>query len=201
MVKLLYFEYTYVASSSSITLQWFNFRLTVVEDLAKASNKKLAQGMTELNKAMSAAKSDADKVEVVNYWLCTFYYIILYLKIRGLVIMHSTCYLEIRGFHLRMTNFIHAVTYCENVCFILNMVIDIVDISGFNFPFHLTESQKTKCECKTSLLQQYSNSSPGEWNFMWFWLLFLKCELCNLIIPHFLCVPQPSANLGGSHPI
>lgn len=74
-------------------------------------------------------------------------------------------------------------------------------LSGFNFPFHWTESQKTKRECKTSLLQQYSNSSPGEWNFMWFWLSFVECELFYLIIPRFFCVPQSLAKLGGSHPI
>lgn len=41
------------------------FRLTVVEELAKAANKKLTQGMSELNKALSAAKTDTEKEEVV----------------------------------------------------------------------------------------------------------------------------------------
>lgn len=42
----------------------FNERLTVVEELAKAANKKLTQGMSELNKALSAAKTDTEKEEV-----------------------------------------------------------------------------------------------------------------------------------------
>jgi hypothetical protein len=41
-------------------------RLTVVEELAKAANKKLTQGMSEHNKALSAAKTDAEKAEVVT---------------------------------------------------------------------------------------------------------------------------------------
>jgi hypothetical protein len=40
-------------------------RLTVVEEMAKAANKKLTQGMAELNKALSAAKTDTEKAEVV----------------------------------------------------------------------------------------------------------------------------------------
>ncbi|KAL3681101.1 hypothetical protein R1sor_024057 [Riccia sorocarpa] len=39
-------------------------RLTLVEDQAKATNKKLAQGMSEHNKAMAAAKDDAAKADV-----------------------------------------------------------------------------------------------------------------------------------------
>ncbi|KAG0590732.1 hypothetical protein KC19_1G122500 [Ceratodon purpureus] len=42
----------------------FNERLTVVEELAKAANKKLTQGMAEFNKALSAAKTDSEKAEV-----------------------------------------------------------------------------------------------------------------------------------------
>ncbi|CAM6023087.1 unnamed protein product [Sphagnum balticum] len=38
--------------------------LTVVEDSAKATNKKLTQGMSEHNKAMSSAKTDAAKADV-----------------------------------------------------------------------------------------------------------------------------------------
>jgi hypothetical protein len=33
--------------------------------MAKAANKKLTQGMAELNKALSAAKTDTEKAEVV----------------------------------------------------------------------------------------------------------------------------------------
>ena len=40
-------------------------RLTVVEELAKAANKKLTQGMSELNKALSAAKTDTERAEAV----------------------------------------------------------------------------------------------------------------------------------------
>jgi hypothetical protein len=42
-----------------------NCRLTVVEESAKATNRKLTQGMSEHNKAMSAAKTDAAKADVV----------------------------------------------------------------------------------------------------------------------------------------
>ncbi|CAK9197889.1 unnamed protein product [Sphagnum troendelagicum] len=42
----------------------FTERLTVVEDSAKATNRKLTQGMSEHNKAMSAAKTDAAKADV-----------------------------------------------------------------------------------------------------------------------------------------
>jgi len=42
----------------------FTERLTVVEDSAKATNKKLTQGMSEHNKAMSSAKTDAAKADV-----------------------------------------------------------------------------------------------------------------------------------------
>jgi hypothetical protein len=37
----------------------------VVEESAKATNRKLTQGMSEHNKAMSAAKTDAAKADVV----------------------------------------------------------------------------------------------------------------------------------------
>lgn len=48
----------------------------MVEELAKASNKKLAQGMSEHNKAMSAAKTEADKVAVVcELSLCLSIYV------------------------------------------------------------------------------------------------------------------------------
>ncbi|KAG6546448.1 hypothetical protein Mapa_011996 [Marchantia paleacea] len=39
-------------------------RLTLVEEQAKATNKRLAQGMTEHHKAMAAAKDDAAKADV-----------------------------------------------------------------------------------------------------------------------------------------
>jgi hypothetical protein len=39
--------------------------LTVVEELAKATNKKLTQGVGEFGKAMAAAKDEATKIEVV----------------------------------------------------------------------------------------------------------------------------------------
>ncbi|CAM6092393.1 unnamed protein product [Calypogeia fissa] len=42
----------------------FTERLTVVEESAKANNKKLAQGMAEHNKAMAAAKDDSAKADV-----------------------------------------------------------------------------------------------------------------------------------------
>jgi hypothetical protein len=42
----------------------FTERLTVVEESAKATNRKLTQGMSEHNKAMSAAKTDAAKADV-----------------------------------------------------------------------------------------------------------------------------------------
>lgn len=37
-----------------------------MEELAKSTNKKLAQGMAEHNKAMNAAKDEAAKAEVVS---------------------------------------------------------------------------------------------------------------------------------------
>ncbi|ESQ52001.1 hypothetical protein EUTSA_v10016466mg [Eutrema salsugineum] len=42
----------------------FTERLTTVEDLTKATMKKLTQGMSEHNKAMSAAKTDEEKASV-----------------------------------------------------------------------------------------------------------------------------------------
>lgn len=42
----------------------FTERLTIVEDLTKATMKKLTQGMTEHNKAMSAAKTDEEKASI-----------------------------------------------------------------------------------------------------------------------------------------
>lgn len=42
----------------------FTERLTIVEDLARATMKKLTQGMSEHNKAMAAAKDDAAKADV-----------------------------------------------------------------------------------------------------------------------------------------
>ncbi|CAH8377774.1 unnamed protein product [Eruca vesicaria subsp. sativa] len=42
----------------------FTERLTTVEDLTKTTMKKLTQGMTEHNKAMSAAKTDEEKATV-----------------------------------------------------------------------------------------------------------------------------------------
>uniref|UniRef100_A0A1J3DYG6 Apoptosis inhibitor 5 n=1 Tax=Noccaea caerulescens TaxID=107243 RepID=A0A1J3DYG6_NOCCA len=42
----------------------FTERLTIVEDLTKATMKKLTQGMSEHNKAMSAAKTDEEKASV-----------------------------------------------------------------------------------------------------------------------------------------
>ncbi|KAF2611288.1 hypothetical protein F2Q70_00008312, partial [Brassica cretica] len=44
----------------------FTERLTTVEDLTKTTMKKLTQGMTEHNKAMSAAKTDEEKASVVK---------------------------------------------------------------------------------------------------------------------------------------
>ena len=43
----------------------FSIRLTIVEELAKATNKKLTQGVGEFGKAMAAAKDEATKIDVV----------------------------------------------------------------------------------------------------------------------------------------
>lgn len=47
----------------------FTERLTTVEDLTRATMKKLTQGMAEHNKAMAAAKSDEAKDNVVSFFL------------------------------------------------------------------------------------------------------------------------------------
>lgn len=43
------------------------FRLSNVEDLTRATMKKLTQGMAEHNKAMAAAKSDEAKGTIVSF--------------------------------------------------------------------------------------------------------------------------------------
>ena len=43
------------------------FRLTSVEELTRATMKKLTQGMAEHNKAMAAAKSDEAKGSIVSF--------------------------------------------------------------------------------------------------------------------------------------
>lgn len=50
-------------------LTWFFWcnRLTTIEDLAKAMNKKLTQGMAEHNKAMAAAKTEDEKELIVGF--------------------------------------------------------------------------------------------------------------------------------------
>lgn len=45
-------------------------RLNCVEELAKAANKKLTQGMAEHSKAMSTAKSDEEKANIVRSLAC-----------------------------------------------------------------------------------------------------------------------------------
>ena len=42
-------------------------RLTVLEEAAKTNNKKLAQGMSDLNKTMAAAKDDAAKAACCKF--------------------------------------------------------------------------------------------------------------------------------------
>lgn len=50
-------------------LVWlFECRLTNVEDLARATMKKLTQGMAEHNKTMAAAKTEEDKASVVSIY-------------------------------------------------------------------------------------------------------------------------------------
>ncbi|WZZ39789.1 hypothetical protein YC2023_036048 [Brassica napus] len=67
----------------------FTERLTTVEDLTKTTMKKLTQGMTEHNKAMSAAKTDEEKASVVstltcNFFLLSWWYLLLELMHRTL---------------------------------------------------------------------------------------------------------------------
>lgn len=45
---------------------WWN-RLSTTEELAKAMNKKLTQGMAEHNKAMAAAKTEEEKETIVRF--------------------------------------------------------------------------------------------------------------------------------------
>lgn len=42
------------------------FRLSCVEELARATIKKLTQGMVEHNTALAAAKSDEEKEKIVS---------------------------------------------------------------------------------------------------------------------------------------
>jgi hypothetical protein len=53
----------------------------VVEDSAKATNKKLTQGMSEHNKAMSSAKTDAAKADVVCECYSALTYIFIMQKL------------------------------------------------------------------------------------------------------------------------
>ena len=48
-------------------------RLTTVDHLTKTTMKKLTQGMSEHNKAMSAAKTDEEKANVVSTLTCNFF--------------------------------------------------------------------------------------------------------------------------------
>lgn len=59
VVLVLLFENT-------VLMKNLHCRLTNVEDLTKATMKKLTQGMSEHNKAMSAAKTDEEKSSVVR---------------------------------------------------------------------------------------------------------------------------------------
>ena len=49
-------------------------RLNCVEELAKAANKKLTQGMAEHSKAMSTAKSDEEKANIVRSLACVIWF-------------------------------------------------------------------------------------------------------------------------------
>lgn len=53
--------------------EWW-YRLANVEDLARATMKKLTQGMAEHNKVMAAAKTDDVKASIVSY---SFIYLLL----------------------------------------------------------------------------------------------------------------------------
>jgi hypothetical protein len=53
----------------------------VVEDSAKATIKKLTQGMSEHNKAMSSAKTDAAKADVVCECYSALTYIFMYAEL------------------------------------------------------------------------------------------------------------------------
>ncbi len=55
----------------------------MVEDSAKATNKKLTQGMSEHNKAMSSAKTDAAKADVVCECYSALTYIFMYAELLG----------------------------------------------------------------------------------------------------------------------
>lgn len=46
-----------------------DYRLTVVEELTRATMKKLTQGMAEHNKAMASAKTDEEKNTVVSSFM------------------------------------------------------------------------------------------------------------------------------------
>lgn len=53
----------------------FTERLTTVEDLTRATMKKLTQGMADHNKEMAAAKTDEAKEKIVSLFLeivCSF---------------------------------------------------------------------------------------------------------------------------------
>ncbi|GER53455.1 apoptosis inhibitor [Striga asiatica] len=52
----------------------FTERLSTIEELAKAMNKKLTQGMAEHNKAVAAAKTEEEKETIVGFCLLTFSY-------------------------------------------------------------------------------------------------------------------------------
>lgn len=52
-----------------------------MEDLTRATMKKLTQGMAEHNKAMAAAKSDEAKGTIVSFLGCLFSFVVLTVKI------------------------------------------------------------------------------------------------------------------------
>ena len=52
-----------------------------MEELTRATMKKLTQGMAEHNKAMAAAKSDEAKGSIVSFLGCLFSFVVLTVKI------------------------------------------------------------------------------------------------------------------------
>lgn len=62
---------------SIFVLFFFSFRLNNIEELTRATIKKLTQGMAEHNKSMAAAKTDEAKEKIVSLILesgCPCYY-------------------------------------------------------------------------------------------------------------------------------
>lgn len=84
-IYILYWSYFFLdflsfLSNVFIFMNWYlsfniRFRLTSVEELTRATMKKLTQGMAEHNKAMAAAKSDEAKGSIVSFLgrFCRFF--------------------------------------------------------------------------------------------------------------------------------